>query len=87
MNIEKIKVEAEFRTICDFEPFQYLGLLYLKLPAITCQRPSVSMSGRTEWFTGDFNAVRIDNPRLADYAYFKDTALVKPLKADLRIYE
>lgn len=88
MNIERIQVEVEFKTIEPFEPFEYRGKIYLKLPEFTCQRPVVSMSGSTNWITGNFNAVSsIDKPLSSEYEYFKRTDLVRPLKAHLRIYE
>ena len=88
MTVEKIKVEVEFKTIEEFEPFEYRGKIYLKLPAFTCKRPVVSMAGPKDWITVDLNAISsVDKPMLSEYEYFKGTALVRPLKAELKIYE
>lgn len=87
MKVERIKVEVEFCEIECFEPFEYKGQIYLRLPALTCTVQQYYGHAQFRSVKGDFNAVEMTNSELGDYEYFERDKLVRPLKAELKIYE
>jgi hypothetical protein len=87
MNIKKIKAEVKFINIEIFEPFEYQGKIYLRLPVRICTVDRYIGNGLTEEAKGDFNAVLIKGHANNDYIYLKQDTMVRPLKAELKIYE
>lgn len=87
MNIERIKVEIEFEEVKEFEPFEHNGCIYLKLPELTCTVPQYYGHAKFRSVKGDFNAVGMSGCAEQDYEYFKADTMVRPLKAELKIYE
>ena len=87
MNIERIKVEIEFAELEEFEPFEYKGDVYLRLPALTCTVQQYYGHAQFRSVKGDFNAVGMSGRAKNDYEYFKADTMVRPLKAELKIYE
>lgn len=87
MEIKHIKVEVKFCEIECFEPFEYKKHIYLRLPALTCTVQQYYGHAQFRSAKGDFNAVELTNSDLGDYEYFKADTLVRPLKAELKIYD
>lgn len=87
MEIKKIKAEVEFHDIECFEPFEHNGSIFLKLPALSCRVSEYYRHGLLRDVKGDFNAIGLSGPAIEDYKYFEADTLVRPLKAELKIYE
>lgn len=87
MEIKRKKVEVEFENIKVFNYFEYKGELYLRLPELTCTVKEYVSPSRIRDARGDFNVIRINTFGLPEYEKFEDERMVKPLKAELNIYD
>ena len=87
MNIERIKVEVQFCELEEFEPFEYNREIYFKLPELRCRVNAYIGNGLNKEVTGDFNAVGLSGRVRGDYEYVNVDTTVRPLKAELKIYE
>lgn len=88
MEIERIKVEVEFGSLRVFDAFEYNGELYLKIPKMTYTVATLVSPYSMRHTERRYNAVKIHkNELLADYAEFTSAQKVRPMKAELKIYE
>lgn len=88
MEFKKIKVEVEFGSLGVFDAFEYKGELYLKIPKLTCTVATFVSPYSMRHTERRYNAVKIHkNELLADYAEFASTQKIRPMKAELQIYE
>ena len=87
MEIKRVKIEVEFGEISCFEPFIHEDIVYLKLPLFICTVSEFVSPVRSREVSADFTAVRLNEIIAHAYKKFANREKVRPLKAELKIYE